>query len=174
MTAPKSGRARTVGLSRRLRTALAELHAELFNPGPEVLVLDGIDDANFRRREWRRILKRADIGHRAMKDLRDTFASQLLTAGIQLGYVSQQLGHSNVATTARHYARWAGGDLYREPLVLQEGEVPADLLAWLGEESPHSPPTPQEEETPSAEVRDDVGSLERETGFEPATLSLGS
>ena len=48
-----------------------------------------------------------------MTDLRDTFASQLLTCGVSLGYVSAQLGHSNVSTTARHYVRWAGGDTYR-------------------------------------------------------------
>ena len=43
-------------------------------------------------------------GRRAMKDLRDTFASQLLTAGVQLGYVSAQLGHADVGVTT--YARW--------------------------------------------------------------------
>jgi hypothetical protein len=68
-----------------------------------------------------------------MKDLRDTFASQLLTSGVSLGYVSRQLGHADVAVTAKHYARWAGGDLYREPMVLEHGEVPADLLARLPE-----------------------------------------
>jgi hypothetical protein len=53
-------------------------------------------------------------------------------AGVQLGYVSQQLGHSDVATTARHYTRWCGGSEYWEPLVLERGEVPADLLARFG------------------------------------------
>ncbi len=81
-------------------------------------------------------LKRAGIGHRALKDLRDTFASQLLTAGVQLGYVSAQLGHADVAVTARHYARWIEGeDGYREPLHLEPGELPADLLARLAPES---------------------------------------
>ncbi len=69
----------------------------------------------------------------------DTFASQLLTAGIQLGYVSRQLGHSDVSVTARHYARWAGGDAYRSPLEVGDDEVPADLLARLAE-SPHKIP----------------------------------
>ena len=41
-----------------------------------------------------------------MKDLRDTFASQLLTCGVQLGYVSRQLGHSKPTVTADHYAKW--------------------------------------------------------------------
>lgn len=36
------------------------------------------------------------------------------------------------ATTARHYGRWAESDgVYREPMRLREGEVPADLLARL-------------------------------------------
>ena len=56
---------------------------------------------------------------------------------MQLGYVSRQLGHGDVATTARSYARWAGGDEYREPMRLEAGEVPADLLARL--DSPQSP-----------------------------------
>jgi integrase len=100
---PKSGRGRRVALSRRLRLALAELYREQFEPGPEALVLGEFDPGNFRRRPWRRILKRAQLDSRALKDLRDTFASQLLSAGVQLGYVSQQLGHADVAVTARHW-----------------------------------------------------------------------
>ncbi len=63
-------------------------------------MLPGFDPTVFRRSEWRRILKAAAIGHQNLKDLRDTFASQLLTAGVQLGYVVGR----------QHYARWAGGD----------------------------------------------------------------
>ena len=103
--------------------------------------------ANYRRRHFRKQCEAAQIGPavkgdgtmraRTPKDLRDTFASQLLTAGIQLGYVSRQLGHSDVAVTARHYARWAGGDSYRNPLEVGDGEVPADLLARLSAKCPH-------------------------------------
>ena len=130
VTAPKSGRARRVALSRRLRWVLLELYQDHDeSPQPEAFVLEGVNPSNFRRREWRRILKRAKIGHRALKDLRDTFASQLLTAGIQLGYVSAQLGHADVSVTARHYARWIEYEIYREPMQIAPGEVPADLLA---------------------------------------------
>ncbi len=94
----------------------------------------------FRHREWRRICERAGIGKRALKDLRDTYACWLLAAGVQLGYVSQQLGHSDVELTARHYARWMGGAEYREPMELERGEVPADLLSRLSN-SPQSPPS---------------------------------
>ena len=76
-----------------------------------------------------------------LKDLRDSYACHLLTAGVQLGWISVQLGHSDVATTARHYARWSGGDLYREPLHLEPGEVPSDFLARVEQERPQSDPT---------------------------------
>jgi integrase len=59
-------------------------------------------------------------------------AEELLSAGVQLAYVSHQLGHADVAITARSYARWTGGDAYRAPLALGPGEVPADLLARMG------------------------------------------
>ena len=105
---------------------------------------------NYRNRHSRKVCGAAGIGSAAKvdgstrahtpKDLRDTYASQLLTAGIQLGYVSRQLGHSDVSITARHYARWAGGDAYRSPLEVREGEVPADLLSPLNERSPQKSP----------------------------------
>ena len=145
---PKSGRERQVGLSVRLRDSLADHYRERFEPSPEAYVLEGIDPSNFRKREWRRILERAKLGHRALKDLRDTFASQLLTAGVQLGYVSQQLGHADVAVTARHYARWVGGAEYREAIQLKEGELPADVLARL--DRPQTDPTPEAAEAQEA------------------------
>jgi hypothetical protein len=79
-----------------------------------------------------------------IKDLRDTFASQLFSAGVQLGYVSHQLGHADVTTTVRHYAKWIEAAEYREPMVLELGEVPADFLARLPRNSPQSPHTEAE------------------------------
>jgi hypothetical protein len=76
--------------------------------------------------------------------------SPTITAGVQLGYVSPQLGHADVSVTARHYARWAGGDAYRQPLEVSEDEVPADLLARLAEKSPQSPHTAAEARTGKA------------------------
>jgi hypothetical protein len=86
------------------------------------------------------------VGDRAIKDLLDAFASQLLTAGVQLGYVSQQLRHADVSVTARHYARWVGDSSYRSPKTLEPAEVPADLLARL---SPHSPSDAETAENPA-------------------------
>ncbi len=109
-------------------------------------------------------MKRAEIGHRALKDLRDTFASQLLTAGVQLGYVSIQLGHSDVAVTARHYARWIEDDLYREPMRLESGEVPADLLARLAlEGDPNVTPLASEPAESEAEQELQADGIEEES-----------
>ena len=126
----KSGRERTVHLSRRLRRLLLRLQAEVQPAADEFIVL-GIDSHNFRKREWKRVVEASGIGHRRYKDLRDTFASHLVSEGVPLPYVSEQLGHSDVAVTAQHYARWVGGDSWQRPLRVEEGEVPADLLARL-------------------------------------------
>jgi hypothetical protein len=101
-------------------------------PGPDVAVLPGFDASGWRRRGWRRICTRAAVGQRRIHDLRDTYASQLVSAGIPLAYVAEQLGHADMATTARHYARWITRGRYVAPPTLGPGEVPADLLA-MGE-----------------------------------------
>ena len=122
-------------------------------------MLPGFEPHNFGSRNWRRILDRAGIEHRAPKDLRDTFASWLLSLGVQLGYVSMQLGHADVAVTARHYARWVGGEIYRLPLTLEPGEVPADLIARAAAESPQIHPSWPSDETDDREIQSVVGGL---------------
>jgi integrase len=133
---PKSGRARSVALSKRLRAALLALYRERWDPADEEYVL-GVGPSNFGAREWRPIRKRSGAGELRYKDLRDTFASQLLAAGVRLGYVSRQLEHSEVAVTAKHYARWVAGEDYLDPMTRLPGEVPADFLARLPTNSPH-------------------------------------
>ena len=128
--APKSGRKRSVGMSRRLRAALLEFQfeGEKWDPSPEDHVLRGIDPNNWAKREWTRITKRTGIAARR-KDLRDTFASVLISNGIPLKYISRQLGHSQTAITEKSYAKWCHGDDYEDPTPLSPGELPADLLA---------------------------------------------
>jgi len=170
---PKSGRPRVVALSARLRDALADLYRDRFEPGPDALIFESretsdrvIDPFNFRKREWRRILKRAEIGHRAMKDLRDTYASVLVSCGVNVAYLSKQLGHSDIQVTVRHYARWCGREEYREPMRLQPGEVPADLLARIAPDWPHDwphlenlDPTPSRNPANNIEVSGDPGAI---------------
>ena len=76
-----------------------------------------------------------------------------------------------VGVTSRHYAKWAGGDLYREPMHLAPGEVPADLLARIGWcQSGHSCETAEDRARENPRPFNDL--VEHETGFEPATLTL--
>jgi hypothetical protein len=164
----KGGRERRGAFSRRLRSVLAALYDDRFRPSPQALVLEGIDSYSFRRRPWRRICQRAEIGQRAMKDLRDTFASQLLTCGVSIGYVSSQLGHTDLQVTTRHYARWCGGEGYREPIAIEQGEIPADLLARIAPEIAHESPTSKchrSERDADASASDQVRSgIEEEDG----------
>ena len=96
--------------------------------------------------------------------LRDTFASQLITCGVPLGYVSRQLGHADLAVTAQHYAKWAGGDDYRDPLLRRPGEVPADFLARL--------PGMKSQQVPNSFERKAAISLVGRTGLEPVTSAV--
>jgi len=57
-------------------------------PALDRLVFAGFDDRNSYHREWRRLYQRAEIGKRALKDLRGSYASQLLSCGVPLAYVS--------------------------------------------------------------------------------------
>lgn len=120
---PKSGRERTVYLSRRLSMALKV--AQLSSTGPTVL--GRIHPSNFNRRIMRTVWQRAAIAGHSLKDLRDTFASLLLTWGVSPAYISKQLGHANWATTAEHYAVYVS-DEFCQPIPLQSSEGPADLL----------------------------------------------
>jgi integrase len=138
--APKSGRSREVQLSKRLRTALQEYYFAVGRPPPDRRLFPRLNDGNYRRRHFQKVCRRAadTLGRKKPmpwrpKDLRDTFASQLLTAGMPLDYIKRQLGHSSVSTTEGHYARWCSREAYREPMRLEPGEVPADLLVRLPE-----------------------------------------
>lgn len=130
----KAGRIRRVAMSRRLRSALRARWMLLSQPSDESRVLEDMDPSNYRQRHFRKVCEKAELGHRRPLELRDAFASHLLTAGTQLGYVSEQLDHADVSVTAQHYERWVGGSQYREPIALGDGEVPADLLSRIGDQ----------------------------------------
>ena len=94
-----------------------------------------------------------------------------MTAGVQLGYVSRILGHANVAVTAQHYARFVG-DTYTRPVPVEPGEVPTDLIAKLANRLATELATDFKDISENGWKSLEI--MERETGFEPATLSLGS
>lgn len=132
----KSGRSRRVALSRRLRQLLLERHMELGRPEPEAWIVGQSWEENIRSR-LDRACRAAKIRRRRPKDLRDTYASTLITHGIVLKWISLQLGHGSIAVTERHYASYMALDRYQNPWQVPQGSLPPDLFAqldgWRGE-----------------------------------------
>ncbi len=65
------------------------------------------------RKAFNRILDKAELHRRGPHQMRHTFASLLLQAGVPITYVSRQFGHRDSAITLRVYAHWlpeAGAD----------------------------------------------------------------
>lgn len=160
-----------MALSMRLRRALLALYRQREEPDARAHVLT----EGFHRRAWARILKRSKLAGVRFKDLRDTYGSQLVSAGVPLPYVSRQLGHASIEVTSKHYARWCGGDEYREPVRLLPSELPADLLArpaLAGD--PSLTAVGETAEGPFPKPPADRGVVEHETGLEPATPTLAT
>ena len=77
------------------------------NEIPEWVFANGLggfaDIKNIKFRNFKRVLRKAGIRDIRFHDLRHTFASQLLSNGTNVLYVSQQLGHSNPGITIRNH-----------------------------------------------------------------------
>ena len=57
---------------------------------------------------WTRTLRAAGLPHLRLHDLRHSYATMMLEAGVDLKAVSSALGHSTISTTANVYARSVG------------------------------------------------------------------
>ncbi len=102
-----------------------------------------------------------------LHDARHTFASLALASGKSVRWVASQLGHANPELTLRVYAH-----------ALREEETDLSFLDFGGTKR-HPRGTELEAATntrkpPRVTHRGRYEILERETGIEPATLSLGS
>jgi integrase/recombinase XerD len=74
------------------------------------------------RRSFRKVCKAAGIAGGHPHRLRDTFAVELLLAGVPIERVSVLLGHTSARTTEKHYAAW---------VQARHAQVEQDLaLAW--------------------------------------------
>lgn len=72
-----------------------------------------LDIQNFARRDWKKILKKAELRYRAPEQLRHTGATLMLAAGEAPTYVAQVLGHADCRMLLTIYARYAPGALGR-------------------------------------------------------------
>jgi len=178
---PKSGKARSVVLSDSLSGILRKLFMDRRPQGlaagwkevPELVFCSQTGGPLHERnvgRTWERLRRRAQLsGVRPLRlhDARHTFASLALSAGTNVPWVSAQLGHANPEITLRTYAH-----------VVPDEPTDLEFLDFGG--TKRHPGGTKANRAADATTRDPASDrnrevyLERETGFEPATLSLGS
>lgn len=125
ITTPKNKKARRVDLSTQLRKTLRELWADRFErvvgidaeaqaalETKRATALDAyvfgegerpMDPDNFRSRIFEPLLTVAKMRKCTIKDLRHTYASQMIAAGKELHYIQEQLGHHSPALTLSVY-----------------------------------------------------------------------
>ena len=65
-----------------------------------------LERKGFERAFRRTLVKAALAAHYSPKSLRHSYASILLSEGVNVLYVSRQLGHASTAITEKHYTRW--------------------------------------------------------------------
>ncbi len=101
VTGPKRGKRRYVDLSNEVLAHLATLPKDqpLWPPYEQDQV----------RRLFHRVRKVAKLRPIRVHDLRHTYASQLLKAGVPIHYVSKQLGHSTIDMTVSKYGHLVKG-----------------------------------------------------------------
>jgi integrase len=118
---PKSGKSRSVDMSKQLKSALFEMRhrrkLETVRKGwgkvPEWVFVNKtgnpLDGNNWRRRVFYRCLSKAGIRKTRIHDLRHTYASLLIQAGESLAYVRDQLGHHSIRVTVDIYGHFTPG-----------------------------------------------------------------
>jgi|ERR1043165_6122576 integrase len=64
------------------------------------------NDRNFQQRHWDPAITRAGVERFTPHALRHLFASHLLQRGVEISYVSKQLGHASIYTTHNYYSHF--------------------------------------------------------------------
>lgn len=112
----KTNKPRDVDLSGDALAALRRQKAYTFMRGEDAEVFNNpntgkpwADEQVQRRRYWTPTLKALGFRQRDAYQARHTFASLALMGGINIGFLSKQLGHNNIVTTLTKYARWIDG-----------------------------------------------------------------
>lgn len=118
---PKSGKARTVALSRsvaeelrahRARQAEEQLRLGV-RPDADSFVVAQVDGSPLQPQslthEWVRLIGRTDLPRIRFHDLRHSHASQMLASGVHPKIASERLGHSSVGITLDLYSHTLPG-----------------------------------------------------------------
>lgn len=110
----KTNVARTVKLNSRSQAAIQRQRQHTQMAGGAVFNdprygTPWVDERAFRRSFWTPTLKRLGIRYRRPYNMRHTYATTMLMAGMNPAFCAKQLGHS-VEMFHKHYARWLDGD----------------------------------------------------------------
>jgi len=185
---PKSRKSRTIasppGLMALLLDVLADRRRQTLHGSREVpewvfpAETGGpLEERNFQR-SWYRVRRRATgEKHGGVRPLRfhctrHTYASLALEAGKSVRWVADQLGHGNPEITLRTYTH-ALPTQEQDLSFADFGELGRPPRGTAARDQAHS--ALQSEGAQARKAAEGQGiSLERETGLEPATLSLGS
>ena len=113
-------------------------------PAPELRVVPGFRSNNYQRRHFADVLEAAKLEGYTPRDLRATFATHLVTAGVPIAEVGDLLGHADAGiTAAKHYGRFVRG---YDPIQREPGELAVDpierALAAPAEVTPVVTPLP--------------------------------
>ena len=98
----KSGTTRHVPLNSEARAVLGGWREQSLDKSSLVFPGRNGEILNNVRRSWEGVLKAADIKRLRWHDLRHTFASKLVMAGVDLNTVRELLGHSDYKMTQRY------------------------------------------------------------------------
>jgi len=89
-------------IAQKAHTFLA--HNEVFQHPIRLATWTG--DKPIRESYWRPALKKAKVRYRRPYQTRHTYASMLLSAGENIGWVADQMGHGDLNMVARIYGKW--------------------------------------------------------------------
>ena len=141
LTAPKSGKVRSVPLAPEIAQALAQLSRRERFMGEDDLVFPGelgdFLDGSALRRRYTAALKRAGLRQLRFHDLRHTFDTRMI-AKADIRRVQEWMGHADVQTTMRylHYApREEDARLVAEAFAVEGLERPAAKRSGASEKS---------------------------------------
>jgi integrase len=68
------------------------------------------DVKEFTIKFFKDLLLQAGVKKRGANQLRHTFASQSLTAGINMEWIRKQMGHTSIKMIEKHYGSWINAD----------------------------------------------------------------
>ena len=122
--------ARVVPISARLDAGLQALYNEREDDGGLVFGIAG----DFKR-SWRTACKLAGVVGCRWHDLRATFATRLIQAGLSVAETAKITGHSNLQTLYSHYLRVNGS--------LSNGQPACLTISTRDEQDPPRTPYPQ-------------------------------